>query len=766
MKRWTVLAIAAVLGGVPILEMACAAPQWVAQQPQTLETYLQQQDYDGGLAWLAALETGDKRDDLARSLAEAAWQHGYYEIARQSLEYLDTLYIRVQMLESLADAHLAVGQQREAGKVMVQAFELSQQTDEFLPYRWVEPFLKTDQEERVAAILANFAADESPTAGDRFSIASAYFQVGRYEKAFEFARLIPDRALGPDDYPDLKVEFLNSIVDRALAEKRVDFALEVAAAINEKGDRVRALQGIARRLESGGEPDRALAILDRALAVAQTIESIGVTADRHTFWLEPNASLLMSLAEDYAHWGQKQTALSILPRAQQSILSFENQFAFSYPAWHRSESLRELALLYWELGEKETARQTLAIAPPEAQRLEGVEHQIVELLALAQLFFQFDRPRQGEAVLTNARQAAGNLANIPAQITELLKIADIYVKNQQFSQAFSLVQEARQLYETAARPDILLSLQIANLEGQVSKPENLLPRLDELRPQLDTPATLAAAIALYKAIPGQEETVRELISQAVRRIETLERDYDRKQQFQNLAIAATTPNSPSFDLDLVRNITRPEERVQTLIFLAKNDAARDNRTLASERLAQALTVAQTIADEGARHTLLVEEARNLAGWSGEGVPSGWQWRYPLVLKIAQALPKSDRQGAIFLNLANNYLKAGEEETALQILKMFPATEPQQFWQTAAALEKYEIALQVAREIPNRDRQIVVLRQISQMLARSGHPERAIATLSEAKERVDSLANTPRKTRLQNGIDQQLKSFDRSALNRF
>jgi len=85
MKRWSVLAIVAIWSGFPTFEIACAYPSPIAQQPQTnaerLKTYLQKRDYEGGVAWLETLAPGESRDDLARSLAQSAWEHGRQEQA-------------------------------------------------------------------------------------------------------------------------------------------------------------------------------------------------------------------------------------------------------------------------------------------------------------------------------------------------------------------------------------------------------------------------------------------------------------------------------------------------------------------------------------------------------------------------------------------------------------------------------------------------------------------------------------------------------------
>ncbi|HEY9600958.1 MAG TPA: hypothetical protein V6C85_05055, partial [Allocoleopsis sp.] len=242
-------------------------------QAEILAEYIKRKQYEQALAFVQTLANQDYQNDVTRSLAEAAWQSGRYDIALKTAQTITNPSLQVQTLQSLAQAHLAVGQKQQAAAIISQAFELSKKTNEFTLSSWLADFISTGQEERAKAIINQMTGDENELAFPRSLAAGAYLNVGRYAEAFEFAKLIPDRVLLPlAEYPDPKVELFESIIQHSLKARQYDFSKQVALTLNGKDDQVKALQTIARQYAKDSKPEQAIEVLNQALTIAKTIQ--------------------------------------------------------------------------------------------------------------------------------------------------------------------------------------------------------------------------------------------------------------------------------------------------------------------------------------------------------------------------------------------------------------------------------------------------------------------------------------------------------------
>ncbi len=230
-----------------------------------IQSYIQKQKYQEALALIATLSDAEQIYSLASNLAQKAGRAGYYEVALAASNKIPNLVYRVQVLESLADAHLAVGEQQQAQEIVNQAVEYSKQTEDPPLTYWLEPWLANGQEEKVRAFAAKLSSDANEAAFNRSLLTHAYLNQGRYRQAFEFAKFIPDDVLLPlPEYTDPKVELFFAIINQSLSGRDFAFAEEVALTLTQKEDQVSALQIIARAYNKNENLTEAVKILERA----------------------------------------------------------------------------------------------------------------------------------------------------------------------------------------------------------------------------------------------------------------------------------------------------------------------------------------------------------------------------------------------------------------------------------------------------------------------------------------------------------------------
>jgi tetratricopeptide (TPR) repeat protein len=206
-----------------------------------------------------------------------------------------------------------------------------------------------------------------------------------------------------------------------------------------------------------------------------------------------------------------------------------------------------------------------------------------------------------------------------------------------------------------------------------------------------------------------------------------------------------------------------------LLAIAQNYAQRGNTSLASEILAQAFAVADTIKDENQRNNVFASAARNLADLSNFPQNlTGETWRYNLAVQIAKPLSQPTTKAEILIQIALKYLIAGEVEASRQTLanalEVAKGIEEQPQWRTkllemieaGMKLEEYDFALQVANAIKDNASKTIVLRQVAQKYAIAGNKEKAVAVLSQAIQVANTIEDESARKQAIEGITQQQK----------
>jgi tetratricopeptide (TPR) repeat protein len=168
-------------------------------------------------------------------------------------------------------------------------------------------------------------AEIDPTVA--LATATAYTDQGQYEQAIMLASQIPDRALMPlPEYADPKIELLYRIVAETSRQGKFALAEQAAQVITEPADQVNAWIAIAQAYQAAQQLPQATATLDKALAIANTIDiQVEVFQSRPEYFssARSNADLLVAIAQGYWAAGQREQAIATVQSAIQSIQAFQ-----------------------------------------------------------------------------------------------------------------------------------------------------------------------------------------------------------------------------------------------------------------------------------------------------------------------------------------------------------------------------------------------------------------------------------------------------------
>ncbi|NEP09387.1 MAG: hypothetical protein F6K14_03945 [Symploca sp. SIO2C1] len=704
-----------------------------------IQNYIQKQKYQEALALISTLSDAEQIYSVVSNLAQKAGRAGYYEVALAASNKIPNLVYRVQVLESLADAHLAVGQQQQAQAIVNQAVEYSKQTEDPPLTNWLEPWLATGQEEKVRAFAAKLSSDANEAAFNRSLLTHAYLNQGRYRQAFEFAKFIPDNILLPlPEYTDPKIELLLTIINQSLSARDFAFAKEVALTLTQKEDQVNALQIITRAYNKDENSTEAVKILERAFNITKTIELVEVVPERHLYLEYSNATILISLARDYVNSGEKQRGLELLALAAQSIAEFNQQQlsqSSNRELFYSANRIWYVAQEYIELGEQEEAAVLLEKAWQESLTFPGKpDSRVADILTIAQL-----------------EQEIGNF--------DLVK---------------TITSKGRAINQTVTEEQSRLSseLKFANLLAEIGEQKEAVAILEQTVPliaKLDDIFLLINSLAIYKKIDAKHTAIKPLVNQILQQIYKLPSDYEKTQPLENLVAVLADANVPQLAWGVVQQFQHPELQTNMLLTLARKYNNLNHSDLSSQSLNQALVTSQTISNIKTKDLLLSQSVGVFDHSSYGFLAPSPAWNENQIIQITQALSQPKTQANIFLDFAFNYAKQGKHEASAQTLtlawqaastiKQKPAWEDK-LWKTLQAsldAEEYDFAEQIALAIEGVDYQITALRRVAQKYAIAKQKPQARHILSQAQQLANTLEPGSHKQQVLSAIANQINS---------
>ncbi|WP_245602575.1 tetratricopeptide repeat protein [Gloeothece verrucosa] len=667
----------------------------------------------------------EKIDSDISNIVRKALELGYYHYARQQIKLVEDLPLQVQLLRELTDAYLAVGQTEEAYSIVNQAVTLDKESGSFDPLTWCKDWLLTGQEERVKDLIQNLDKTSEQAAQIRLSLAQSYFQVGNIAKAFQLVQLIPvDTVFVPDDYPNPINELLQGIIDQALQENNKDLAAQVALSFPGKIEQVIALRKIAHQYFQEKNWTKGKEKLSQALTIAKTIDAIPVIQDRHSFWSEPNANLLLQLAQDYYELGERQKALEILALAQESIQNFKTQFTFDVVVWNRSKALQELAAYYLNFGENRQALAILDLATEEAKK--------------------FRRKRE-------------------VLIQELLTIATTYVQIGQKNKAELLWQDAfykLEIIDPKSAELVLKTARVAILVGHKEEGIKLVEQTQSFLMQLE-----------IAALAEEEKSMEKLAEKKLQEINQLPFNDDKIISLEQVALSLA--ENPKIALKFSGKIKNPLDQAYLLVAIAKNYAQKNNWNIANNLLKQAVAAAETIPEQQQREEWFIETTNRLIAINqvdehlvDEAQGTIPLWQLQVAQKIVEKSNLSTLRAKVNLKLLQTKMMDNNEESALNSLKknlkyFQKASLKKEFnkeflnlFKLAIKSNKNDVALFLAENIFDKDYKIVALRQAAQKYAVNGNKEKAKKILSEVMKIAQTINDSSRNQELIKGITEQ------------
>ncbi|HBE21441.1 MAG TPA: hypothetical protein DEG17_25390 [Cyanobacteria bacterium UBA11149] len=647
---------------------------------------------------------------------QTAWKSGRYNQAYQIIQTITDTSAKSQLLRDLAKAYLAVGQKKTAANLILQSVELSPKDESSDLYYWIGELFATGQEAQGKALLNTIANNDYLLAFAHQSIAEAYVKVGQYNAAFEYARFIPPGILLPlPEYTDPKVELLNDIIDKSLKAGQTKLALQVATSLDGKDYRVYALQTIAEHYKNNGNKKQAILMLDIALSIAKTIESISVVPERSLFWSEPNDSILVNLAHRYIELGDKAKGLQILSLAIESVQKFENQYAFDIPVWHKSKGLIQISNSYIKLGEKDKAKELIAQSLIEAETIQGDYYKIQELIGIAQKYTEIGEWDTSVEILEKTLPLIETVGREYDKISFLMTIHKNLLEIDEKEKAGQVFQQAISLIETTESESEKISYLIPILSTYISTNENQL------------------ASQLARRILGM--------------IQRLDNPDNRKQRLDELVVNSLNKDNPKLALQIIQSIPAKEDRARILFAIATRYANMGNSALSSQFLSQALATLDEISNKEEQNLILEQTARNIASLYYDYYQNtlGETWRYKLATQIVNTISNPPVKADMLLNIAIQYSRLGEDKISASILETALAIskdiQPQIEWQTrffdlidaGIAAEEYHLALKLLQEVDDLIYHTVILRQIAQQYQIEGNKEEAEKFLAQAIE---------------------------------
>ena len=388
----------------------------------------------------------------------------------------------------LAEAYAGLGEAEAARNVLIAAEQAGAVSPEAQPNPtgnfasdWVGAFAKIGAFDRATQLLDSTSAGQRHAA--RLSLATVYIDRGQYDLAITTLRQIPDSALLP--YLADRQELFERIVKAALAQENVNTAKQVAQVIKNPADSVSVWLKIAAFYREQREPEYAIDILDRTLAMVEPLKKFNSPTRFNASFELPNAEPLIAIAKEYWALGQREQAIETAEWAIASIQNFP--FDSSAPSYSKND-LGAIAKLGrdWQVPELQAAAvremETLIEASASDEQNSLNTFYRYDLISLVKLAYN---PNQAPSELFNRNLA--RLETILEQTPKELRLdvleglAPLYSAIDRPEAALTAFEELLPLIEALPAQDqgfhyarlARTTVQNADLEAQVK----VLPRL-------------------------------------------------------------------------------------------------------------------------------------------------------------------------------------------------------------------------------------------------------------------------------------------------
>ncbi len=476
-----------------------------------------------------------------------------------------------------------------------------------------------------------------------------------------------------------------------------------------------------------GDRGAAIQVLDQALQHTEAM----TTSNRDYL-----ADIFSAIATAYAHAGAEQQALQVagqievvgvqaktlaaiashvaqtLPTPQvNSILSQALALTQTMPVDSRSDVLSQIALVYAERGERDTALEVVdAIASPNIK--------IQTLAKLASISYRAHRPEAGTALLGDLVAIAQTIEPFYGGDSLLREIFNQYVANQQYGLAFQLSQ----MLDETSQSNLLLKLVE---EASVAREFAIALQAAEVIPpgwENQTRSLALRSIAAGYAQAGQFEQAIQLLqriedtsaypSQVLARV-AIAQSYRQERQ-PNLAI-----DQLNQALQSLENLDDSPVKLEALSLMAIEFTQLEQPDRALEMQTQALNVVSTL-DPSGTSSYGIEQLITQYLRVGE---------YDLALQLVEMIETEPIQDRFLQIILRQRLEVGDLEAVWQAAdNLHDPNQKVAFWvkisdhyrgrgQTERATEILARAFAIAQAIPGPDsRNIAEAAQIDPSVA--------------------------------------------------
>lgn len=588
-----------------------------------IKGYIQADRLPEAFAFMQTIPDKTERSALLITLSQWAWRSGKNDLSYQIANQIQEPGGRTQALIEVGFAYATADQQERALSILSQAYQLAKaQPDQQAFAQWAGYFARIGAFDRALAVANSLTGYERADA--KVMIARAYAKAGQYAQAIELARQVRDGQLQPfGDMPDLKVEALYQIVRQAAQAGQFELAMLAVNSLSQAQDRVKALRMIAQQSRIADQPQKAVTVLNQAVATARSVDKMTVFYDRNTYFTVSNAGLFVELAQDYLALNQPERVIAVLDEAIGSARTLKEAHPSSVQ--EQVKYLAAIAKLYAQLGQRDRALAAAESAFNLINQVPGSERSsffpgwtVQPLAEVAQIFHIAGARNQAIETLSGLRTVSSTFSDKQQQLWAMVAIVKAYAAIGAESQLQETVEAALKLaagLEPAQREWMTGRLAVAAASSDPAYAIQLAQRITNRAGQIPTLAQMAVD---YHAT-GQDPQAQAVVIRLQQVAETIPDDGLREQMLndaiRNYFVPQNVRNLSIGQLlqagQITADIQSPNLKAYNWFLIAQAYALRGEASRASQALQFGLDTAKSIPDRVDRRELLwqvLEEA--------------------------------------------------------------------------------------------------------------------------------------------------------------
>lgn len=662
-------------------------------------------------------ETIQNKSDRARSISEIAQAYAKAQQRDRGLKLAQTIGdndAKIAALAQIARYYQQAGQIRPGSEVFQQSRDLANQLKS--SYGLVQ-------------------------------IATAYSQVGEYDKAIGIVSIIEDKSAQVEALVAIAGELFQGNQPEK-STKILAQGLSIATEIDDHWLRSRALTGIAQQYYQSKQTNRGAEVLVQALNASEQIDEYYTRNLKFESWLE--------IADNYAKSGQKKQAIALIEKAtklneNEEFLLVQSgglgKIASNYAAigeYDRAlelvKAIRNLELVGWQSGPTAKIAAQYAAAGEFKQAL-NLANSIPDkwrntyaLVDIANHYIKAENPEQAWQVLQKAE-------NNRYKISALINLIDSYIESDPNSPVpLLLLPQAMQAAE-AVKSDSTRFYhinQIAVQYGAIGQKDraieivgNSLEKASEIKDPDLKAAVLQTAIEVYASVQEYDRALE--LANSLPEIA----GYNYKDSALS-TIVLYYAKAGDYDraLSLRETIQDPNDKIGALTSIVQAYIKIGDKEKAVNLLERGFAEIKTLSNAEQKERGLSNLTRSLAAAG----------KYDRALQIVENMSNSDDQRYLLKEISIELAKAKQYDRALELTRSINLNnERDQAWREiateAAKAEDFEQGFQIVDSIQSTTQKAYALTAIAGELIKAGQKDRGLEILAKAEQLNQTVRRT-------------------------